>query len=138
MELRDLVKAGGSRITTSNSVSYTHLDVYKRQEFRVIVPKNSIYPQEKIDLNILDRKKEIDLSSSWGRDFIRWHEEIFGAESMADISINAVPTIPKYLTEEEQWAIVPVSVAEELIRTNQVHACLLYTSLYLPLGCKAN
>lgn len=92
------------------------------EEFRVIVPKNSIYPQKKIDLNILDRKKEIDLSSSWGRDFIRWHEEIFGAESMADISINAVPTIPKYLTEEEQWAIVPVSVAEELIRTNQVHA----------------
>lgn len=92
------------------------------EEFRVIVPKNSIYPQEKIDLNILDKKKEIDLSSSWGKDFVRWHEETFGAESMADISINAVPTIPKYLTEKEQWAIVPVSVAEELIRTNQVQA----------------
>ena len=53
---------------------------------------------------------------------MRWHDETFGSESMADISINSVFTIPKYLTRTDQWAIVPVSVAEELTRTGQVQA----------------
>ena len=39
---------------------------------------------------------------------------------MADISINAVSTIPKYLTQADQWAIVPVSVAEELSRSSRI------------------
>ena len=96
------------------------MEPFFSEEFRVIVAENSIYPEGKINLEELDRKKEIDISSAWGLDFIRWHEETFGIEQMADISINAVSTIPKYLTQADQWAIVPVSVAEELSRSSRI------------------
>ena len=72
------------------------------EKFQIIVPPNSQYPDEEISLDILDRKKEIDLSSSWGSDFMKWHEEVFGSEWMSDISINAISTLTKYLMEPDQ------------------------------------
>ncbi|MFR1832586.1 MAG: LysR family transcriptional regulator [Lachnospiraceae bacterium] len=98
------------------------IEPFFAEEFRLIVSSRCVYTDRKIDLERLDRKREIDLAGSWGADFMRWHDETFGSESMADISINSVFTIPKYLTRTDQWAIVPVSVAEELTRTGQVQA----------------
>ena len=103
------------------------IEPFFAEEFRLIVTQDSVYPNEKIQLNILDKKKEIDLSSSWGADFMRWHEEMMGAEWMADIAINAASTIPKYLTEADQWAIVPVSVAEELVHSSSLRALEMKT-----------
>ena len=104
------------------------------EKFQIIVPPNSQYPDEEISLDILDRKKEIDLSSSWGSDFMKWHEEVFGSEWMSDISINAISTLTKYLMEPDQWAIVPVSVSEELVRCHKVR-CLEMKTPPPPVYC---
>ncbi len=98
------------------------IEPFFAEEYRLIVSDMCVYTDRKIDLGRLDRKREIDLAGLWGSDFMRWHDETFGSESMADISINSVFTIPKYLTRTDQWAIVPVSVAEELTRTGQLQA----------------
>lgn len=109
-------------------------DPFFTEEFKILVPQNSRYPDEEISPDILDKKKEIDLSSSWGGDFVRWHEEVFGQEWVSDISINAVSTITEYLTEPDQWAIVPVSVSEELLRTQKVR-CMDLKNPPPPVHC---
>ncbi len=110
------------------------IEPFFTEEFKIIVPLNSRYPDEEISPDILDRKKEIDLSSSWGCAFMKWHEEVFGGEWMSDISINAISTITKYLTEPDQWAIVPVSVSEELIRSHKVR-CMELKNPPPPVYC---
>ncbi len=47
---------------------------------------------------------------------------------MPDISINAASTISKYLTDKEQWCIVPASIAEELERSGSYKGIVLKDS----------
>lgn len=88
------------------------------EEFCVLVPHNSIYPNEPIRVEDLDAQNEIYLSFSWKNYFIRWHETMFQGQKPPRVSINAASTLPAFLTDPSSWAIAPITVAIDLQEKN--------------------
>lgn len=88
------------------------------EEFRVITPKESVYPNQPVNLSGLNVESEIFLSLSWNSDYLRWHEAVFGIRDIYGISINAASTIPRFMTDSAKWAVVPVSIANVLEKEN--------------------
>lgn len=89
------------------------------EDFKVITTVNSQYGEAIETIKDFDREKGIELACPWGDGFVKWQERNLGDDWIPDISINAASTIMKYLTEKDQWCIVPVSIAEELEETGK-------------------
>lgn len=82
-----------------------------------------------VKLSELDYTKEI--YSNWFTDYIDWHERKFAFGKQPAIFVSNMTQLTRFLNQSERWAIVPASVAHNLISSNQ-NLIVLETEFEIP------
>ena len=131
-------------LLTSHSYEVYHMiesgeaeiGIISRTEFSTRVETRPIYSEDmcficcsgsaykgQVHPSHLDPDHELCLS--WNREFDAWHDYWFGANTHPALTTDDASVMCGFVGVGEHWAIVPVSVADKLVRTGTVRTCRL-------------
>jgi len=71
-----------------------------------------------VTLDSLDATKELYIN--WGHVFTLWHEKNFGYGGTLGVEVHTGVLINEFLKSKEYWAIIPVSMAKQFMRENDM------------------
>lgn len=86
------------------------------EETMCLVFNKSLGFEERVSVKELEQEKAIYVD--WGTDYLVWHKKYFDPK-YAVVRLNSATMIDEYLSIEDAWAIVPVSVAFSLVKENK-------------------
>lgn len=92
------------------------------EEEMVLIQKNSEKPSSD-PIDNLELQPEYELYINWGTEFRIWHEKWWGIEGTYGIQIDTGTLISMFMTHSENWAIVPLSMAKALQKTEPIRIC---------------
>lgn len=90
------------------------------EEMVFVCSKESSYP-DRVPLSKLSTGWE--LYSSWCDTFDSWHNEAFGVHAQPRVKLELMRQLEYFLTKSENWAIVPYSVAVNMLESGNVRLC---------------
>lgn len=76
---------------------------------------------EKIRLDMLSVKNEVYVD--WFDEFLGWHSLTFGKNAFPKMTVNIMSQLKLFAEKKNNWAIVPVSVANGLCENGRVRIC---------------
>lgn len=95
--------------------------IVKEEFFReelVLVLNRKIESDKSVTLDSLDATKELYIN--WGHVFTLWHEKHFGYAGTLGVEVHTGVLINEFLKSEEYWAIIPVSMAKQFSKGNNL------------------
>ena len=82
----------------------------------ILCPSSTVLPDRVISVEELDVKNEVQylLTNKTGN-FYKWHQEYFSENVSSMVSVDTSSALKNYLRSPESWAIVPASIAHNII-----------------------
>lgn len=84
-----------------------------KEPMLLICAAESWYPDQ-VSQEVLSAEHEVYVE--WSNDFACWHQEHWGADAVPQIRIEIMGQLQTFIHKKDNWAIVPLSVADGLTK----------------------
>lgn len=101
--------------------SVTIKTLFEEKMVLIMSLSNTVEPKlrsRKIDVSELNPRNELFVD--WGPDHNAWHDYWFNYNELPRLSIDTPSMIHNFIEDQDSWSIVPISVANEFIKTRNI------------------